>query len=867
MRLIDRSLADGVDDLFYLDKYGDILNAFNASSTFDPSNHYLTQGGLAAEQRSPNALFDDGYYRAQASAISNSVTALSHYLTTGAAAGYDPSAYLDTSSYLTANGDVAAAGANPLLHFLQFGGEEGRRRVSNVDDVFYTLYYGDIAAAAVDPYYHAITHGLVTEGRIGTAPGDTMTGQVGLAGAQNFVGDANVGFGLSSTVTYANAPGQVLTDDNGDPRYRYNPVTGVFDQITVGVGVFMSYPPATIDKRSNPAGNHALGDTYTGINQVIGSGFDDYMQGFGGSVTLRGGEGDDVIRSLVVPSGGQVAYLFGDAGDDNIVGGPGVEHMDGGSSRPNIGDHVSYFISRAGVHAHLEPTRAYLNSGDAAGDTYTSIEVLIGAGNFLDGGVRTNFAVDDYLEGDSVNTTNQLQGQDGNDTLQAGTKDNGATNFIGGAGRDLYIGAFKIVNGVQVADQRGQTYFISYETVSDFQLTPGAAYDNDRKGVSVDLLVGASTPFGSGPYDNVANNAAAGDRFKFLTSADGVMNLGLAGSPFDDVILADNGNNVIVGDPTSVGYGRAGNDVIYGRDGDDFISGDDFTENPNALGGVDELHGGDGDDSLIGFEAGDVLYGDAGSDKLNGWTGGDVLSGGTGADQFYLTDDSHSRASAADYIIDFETGIDVLRLGPEANGVFTPQSYAVTILRVDSANGADSAYVFLDGDNNAMTTDDQAQIAVKGGLGNVINLSDLNVTFLGTPYLEGSSANETLRGSAIADSLAGAGGGDNLYGGAGADVLDGGAGGDNLFGEAGADIFRFRADSLTLTVQDSIRDFEAGLDKIDLTALNQAAGASYVVAAATGGFYIWVNSDAVGGADMGVFVWGSVAPTSADILF
>ena len=40
--------------------------------------------------------------------------------------GRDPSVAFDTTSYLAAYPDVAAADVNPLQHFLQFGMHEGR---------------------------------------------------------------------------------------------------------------------------------------------------------------------------------------------------------------------------------------------------------------------------------------------------------------------------------------------------------------------------------------------------------------------------------------------------------------------------------------------------------------------------------------------------------------------------------------------------------------------------------------------------------------------------------------------------------------------------------------------------------------------
>ena len=49
-----------------------------------------------------------------------------HYNAFGWHEGRDPSVGFDTSSYLAAYADVAAAGVNPLEHYLAFGVHEGR---------------------------------------------------------------------------------------------------------------------------------------------------------------------------------------------------------------------------------------------------------------------------------------------------------------------------------------------------------------------------------------------------------------------------------------------------------------------------------------------------------------------------------------------------------------------------------------------------------------------------------------------------------------------------------------------------------------------------------------------------------------------
>ncbi|MDZ4094339.1 MAG: calcium-binding protein [Paracoccaceae bacterium] len=79
--------------------------------------------------------------------------------------------------------------------------------------------------------------------------------------------------------------------------------------------------------------------------------------------------------------------------------------------------------------------------------------------------------------------------------------------------------------------------------------------------------------------------------------------------------------------------------------------------------------------------------------------------------------------------------------------------------------------------------------------------------------MQGSAGADTLTGGAAGDLISGGGGNDLLQGGGGDDILMDGAGADILFGGAGADIFILSGDGEA----DVIRDFQVGIDRIDLT--------------------------------------------------
>lgn len=92
-------------------------------------------------------------------------------------------------------------------------------------------------------------------------------------------------------------------------------------------------------------------------------------------------------------------------------------------------------------------------------------------------------------------------------------------------------------------------------------------------------------------------------------------------------------------------------------------------------------------------------------------------------------------------------------------------------------------------------------------------------------FMQGKEGDDFLRGKAGDDIIMGGKGNDILRGGGGDDTIRDGWGVDKLWGSTGADIFQFVGlEGIGGKETDIIRDFERGIDKIDLSAVTSDFG-------------------------------------------
>jgi Ca2+-binding RTX toxin-like protein len=281
---------------------------------------------------------------------------------------------------------------------------------------------------------------------------------------------------------------------------------------------------------------------------------------------------------------------------------------------------------------------------------------------------------------------------------------------------------------------------------------------------------------------------------------------------FDNAITGDGGDIITGNSLANTLSGMRGNDTLSGGLGNDTLDGGAGSDTANFEGALNDVNvylkftgrqTGDGVDTLIGIENltgsdfNDRLIGDAGDNIFVGGAGNDIIKGKGGTDQFFGGDGNDTmRGDVGDDILYGGAGVDILF----------------------GLNGLDQLFGGIDGDflyggRDADTINgDDGNDVVKGNLG-----FDVLFGGAGADDLRGGGGGDILLdGGTGNDFLFGEGGADTLNGGAGNDVLSGGFGGG--IGDTQADVFIFADAASGSGGFDRIKDFENGLDIMDLTA-------------------------------------------------
>lgn len=424
-------------------------------------------------------------------------------------------------------------------------------------------------------------------------------------------------------------------------------------------------------------GGDAQGDTLISIEAVMGSYFNDTITGNASANYLRGEIGDDT--------------LHGEGDNDVLSGAAGADFLDGGLGN----DTADYNDSVSGVTINLLNNVA--TGGDAAGDTFLSVENITGS----------NFA--DNIRGD--NNANILKGLDGRDVLEGGA---GADTLDGGDGWDY------------------------------------ARYRASKSGVTVNLETNINTGGDAQSDTLISIEAVTGSYFNDSLTGDGNNNY-LRGELGDDSLYGGEGDDDL--------SGGVGSDLLDGGLGNDTANYNDSAlavnidlQNATASGG--DAAG----DTLISIEnlvgsntasERDFLYGDAGDNKLYGLAGKDILEGGVGADTLDGGDGwdyaRYIRSDAA-VTINLETGVNT---GGHAAGD--------TLISIEAIIGSAYNDKITGGAGNDYLKGENGDDTLKGGTGHDEIYGGIGADTLegndGNDILYGGADNDSLKGGIGTDTF------------------------------------------------------------------------------------------------------------------
>ena len=508
------------------------------------------------------------------------------------------------------------------------------------------------------------------------------------------------------------------------------------------------------------AGGHAENDTIVGIDEILGSAFNDSLTGYDAthhgtlSNIIDGGAGDDNIDGM---GGNDILYggtgndsILGGAGDDSIFGGAGDDLLDGGANQDTLdggagndtlmaGSGADVFDGGDGVDVYdignsLVSAFAFeVNLGDGVGSygtTFSNIENVIGGSG------------DDTLIGSAAN--NALTGGAGNDSIDGGA---GNDQLDGGADADTFI----VNNGF------GQDTIAGGETT-----TSGNDFDTiDLSAVTTSVTV----DFAGAEFGSIDDNAST------------------------DTITFTEIERLILTDQADIVNGGAGNENIdAGGGGDTVTTGT----------GDDSILGGAGNDSLVGGDGNDTVDGGAGNDYVAAFTGNDLLLGGDGNDTIFSVgggNDTLDGGADAD-LISIQTLSDVTVTGGET-----------------TTSGQDLDRLEVGGSTPVTLTVGGAENGTITGAGSTITYSEIEQVYLGSGadtinagtesaalYIDGREGDDLFNASATTgdNTLEGQAGNDTIFGGSGNETLGGGSGNDQIFGGAGNDSIQSGGDADTV---------------------------------------------------------------------
>ena len=646
--------------------------------------------------------------------------------------------------------------------------------------------------------------------------------------------------------------------DSSDDYVWENAGEGTHDHITVqetdyqlaegseieGIGLYNFYGPSV--SNSNLTGN-SFGQVISGNdgnNILDGRGGDDSINGRGGNDTIYGGDGNDYMTA-----GAGVDVLYGGAGNDHYdLQGDTTNTIfeDAGGGYDTVEVDYSYSIADIDIEALFCWNREGNNvalvgnglnnviSSSLGNDTIygrAGDDKLSGGGgdDVLDGGTGN-----DKINGDMGN--DRLLGGEGDDELYGG---HGDDVLVGGAGIDQFFGGY------------GNDTFV---------------IDNPNESITEEDNQGTDTVVVDFSY-------SLRDYFENLSAASILSTnaIDLIGNARDNVLTGNAGSNLLSGSYGSdTLYGNGGNDTLIGGQGNDLLSGGSGADTFIFVAG-------DGDDIVTDLTAGDLV-------RLSSYYTAQSITQ-VGSDVVVVLSDT-------DRITFQNTALEAVRAALSFEGV-QPPKYLVGTPGNDTLIGGSGDDGLSGGAGNDILDGRAGRDSMAGGTGNDVYYVDDAYDVVGEKAgegtdtirssvsyrmpsnveigilegtaainLEGSYDDNRLEGNSGNNSLFGMPGNDTLLGGGGNDLLNGGFGTDTLTGGAGADVFQFEHGC----GNDTITDFQSGVDKLDLHLLGISSG-NVKMKASKGNMLLQIDDNHDGHADFTITLVGVTKIAADDFHF
>ncbi len=619
-------------------------------------------------------------------------------------------------------------------------------------------------------------------------------------------------------------------------------------------------------------GTAIVNGTGNGLDNILtGNSADNILTGLTGNDTLSGGSGNDTLNG---DDGNDT--LRGDAGNDSLFGGTGNDTLDGGAGNDimkggagddtyyvdGVSDAVEEYYGEGTDKVNSTVTFSLNESGkfDVENLTLTGTAIVNGTGNGLDNiltgnsanNILSGLAGNDTLIGGSGNDTltgddgdDSLRGDAGNDSLFGGA---GNDTLNGGAGTDIMIGSTgndtylvdnagdvvtELVNEgtdlVQVAIAAAGGTYVLIDDIENATLTNVVAYN--LTGNTLDNVLTGNA------YANTLTGGIGNDTLNGGTGADA-----LVGGTGNDTYLVDNAGDVVTelanegtdlvkstisytlganienltltGTATINGTGNAFNNVITGNAAANILDGGM---------GADTLIGGDGNDTYVVDNAGDTVT------ESNALAVGGIdlvkssVTYALGANLENLTltgtDAINGTGNALNNLIIGNSAANMLDGGAgtdKLQGGVGDDTYIIDLTAAGALQDTITEVVNAGTDTVQLRGTSSNAAAATLTLGSNLENLDASATGASKLNLTGNTLDNMLIGNTADNILNGGTGADTLLGGTGNDSLIGGLGNDTLTGGSGTDIFRFESALNSSTNLDTITDFLAVDDSIQL---------------------------------------------------